>query len=372
MSVHKRYTNKNKTKYNWGYWITLPSTEYKSDGTPIRKQVTKFGFSTKKKAQEAEKAYLEELNRGNIETNKELIFDNIIDFFLDYAELEAGYEEGTISNYRGFNRNHLLIFHGVNISNITDDLISAWKRDRLKAGASIYTINDCIKLLKASFNYAKSKKKVKINPFEDIKKLPLPKKLRRRFSTEKLKIIIKSCFENMPEFFCIFILATLTGMRVGEYSALTKADIDFDTGEVYVTKQFTRGKLKNRTKTIGSTRIVHISLKVRGIIKWHIRKYEIFTGFLFKDSIGQPVSAKWVSRKFKNLLKLNGYPEDFCRVHDLRGQYVDIMKAIGISTSYISREVGHSRTSTTDMYYTQILEEVYEMATTKLDEKIFS
>ena len=104
----------------------------------------------------------------------------------------------------------------------------------------------------------------------------------------------------MPEFFCIFILATLTGMRVGEYSALTKADIDFDTGEVYVTKQFTRGKLKNRTKTIGSTRIVHISLKVRGIIKWHIRKYEVFTGFLFKDSIGQPVSAKWVSRKFKN------------------------------------------------------------------------
>ena len=81
---------------------------------------------------------------------------------------------------------------------------------------------------------------------------------------------------------------------------------------------------------------------------------------------------KWVERKFKRLLILAGYDENYCRVHDLRGQYVDIMKAIGISTSYISKEVGHSRTSTTDMYYTQILEEVYETATTKLDEKIFS
>ena len=74
---------------------------------------------------------------------------------------------------------------------------------------------------------------------------------------------------------------------------------------------------------------------------------------------------------FKNLLELNGYPRDFCRVHDLRGQYVDVMKALGAPTSHISRERGHSRTSTTDDIYTQILNEIPKDYNKKMDEKLF-
>lgn len=120
-----------------------------------------------------------------------------------------------------------------------------------------------------------------------------------------------------------------------------------------------------------STRIVHVSDKMLEILKWHINEFNIKEDFLFEDMTGKPVSAKWISRKFKKLLKLNNFEEDFCRVHDLRGQYVDIIHYCGIPTEYIAKEVGHSNTSTTSNIYTQILQEVPLEANERMDNKIF-
>ena len=46
------------------------------------------------------------------------------------------------------------------------------------------------------------------------------------------------------------------------------------------------------------------------------------------------------------------------RVHDLRGQYIDLGHKLGLPTVYLSRQVGHARTSTTTDIYSQILEDV--------------
>lgn len=72
------------------------------------------------------------------------------------------------------------------------------------------------------------------------------------------------------------------------------------------------------------------------IIKWHIRKYEIFSGFLFKGKEKEkPISANWINSQFDKLLKECDYPEDYMRVHDLRGQFVDILHTLGLPTVYI-------------------------------------
>ena len=132
-------------------------------------------------------------------------------------------------------------------------------------------------------------------------------------------------------------------------------------------------KKKNKNKTIKSTRIVHVSKQLLSIVKWHIDKFNIKEGLLFKDTTGRkPVSAKWISRKFRKLLTLNGYDENFCRVHDLRGQFVDIMHYLGVTTEYIAREVGHSNVTTTSKIYTQILNEVHTEANNKMDNILFN
>ncbi len=371
MSVHRRATNKNKTKFTWGYWVTIPSNEFDNFGNQKRKQVSKMGFATKKEALKAEKDFLDNLNLGKIELNKNATFNDIIQFYINYAETDGQYSKGSIANYKGLNKNHLTMFSDVRIDKITPALIRFWRQSICKT-ASNYTINDCIKLMNSAFNYAKREKQIFSNPFEEVKKMPEPKKIRKRFSSKQLQELLFYCKKEMPEYYCIFALSFMTGMRVGEYSALMISDIDFINHLIYIDKQFTRGELKNRNKTKDSTRIVQISDMTVDIIKWHIQTYNIKQGFLFKDTNGNPVSATWVRRKFIKLLELNGYTRDYCRVHDLRGQYVDLMHSCGIPTEYISRQVGHSNTSTTSNIYTQILKEVPLEANKRMDEKIFN
>ncbi len=66
------------------------------------------------------------------------------------------------------------------------------------------------------------------------------------------------------------------------------------------------------------------------------------SNFMFRTSKGGMMYAKWVERKFEKLLELCRHPKDFCRVHDLRGQYVDLMHLCGVPLVHISRQVGHS------------------------------
>ena len=163
-------------------------------------------------------------------------------------------------------------------------------------------------------------------------------------------------------------------MRLGEYSALMPKDVQkLEYGcKIFVSKQFTHNVLKDRNKTIGSTRIVDASDMVYRVIQWHIKKYNIpQDDFLFRAEEGGNIYAKWVERRFKKLLKLCGYPDDFCRVHDLRGQFVDIMHLIGVPIAHTSRQVGHSDTKITNREYTQILNELPTIYNKKLDELIF-
>lgn len=371
MAVVKRFTNKNKTKIHWGFIVRVKTDKYDYFGNPVYKQIGKWGFHTKKEAQTAERTFLNNYECNKIELDKNAVFNDVFQFFIDYAEKEGKYATGTIKNYKGLYNNHLCFFKNIKIKKITPEVIRFWLKD-ICTKISPYVLNDCIKLLKASFNYALKQKQVNINPFQELEKVSIPKKLRKRFTFEQLKVLLISCKKFLPEYYCLFALSFLTGMRVGEYTALTVKDIDKFNKIIYVEKQFTRGELKNRNKTLESTRIVHISEKMLEILEWHMKYFNIAEGLLFQDSKGRPVSAKWVSRKFRKLLKLNGYEENFCRVHDLRGQYVDIMHYCGIPTEYIAKEVGHSNTSTTSNIYTQILQEVPIEANKRMDNELFN
>ena len=59
------------------------------------------------------------------------------------------------------------------------------------------------------------------------------------------------------------------------------------------------------------------------------------------------------------------------RLHDLRGQYVDLLHTLGLPDVYISRQVGHARISTTNDIYSEIMQDVNINARDKIEEKIF-
>lgn len=371
MAVTKIYTNKQKTKISWKVVVYIQTDQFDKFGNRIYKHQYVGCYATEREGKQAERDFYNKLEQGKLELNKNATCREVILFFLEFARKEGRYSKGTVANYECLHSKYLEFFDYVKIANITPALLRTWRRQMIEQKLSAYRINDCIKLLKSAFNYAIREKEISINPFKNMQNETPPPTIRHRFSTDQLSALLKSCKTMLPDYYCLFALACLTGMRVGEYTALKVEDIDFNNGFIYVSKQFTRGELKNRTKTASSTRTVHPSRTTLKIIMWHMKKYSINTGFLFPATNGNPVSAKWVSRRFRRLLTLNNYSEDFCRVHDLRGQYVDVQHAMGAPTEHISKEVGHSRTSTTSDIYTQILAEVPKEMNNRMDRILF-
>lgn len=362
MSVRKRF--KNNGSYVWEFCITIQKHP--------RKQYRKSGFKTKQDALNAEQeAIIKYKNKKNKLNPEKATFKEILDLFFEHIEFSNEYSEGTISNYKGYYNNHLKDFHYMTLEALSPYIIQKWF-DKATKNKSPHIINGCRKLCKAAFNYALRMKWIFENPFEYMPRAVEPVKLRRRFTIEEIKKIIKVCKKDFPQFYCIFSLAIFTGMRLGEYSALCIDDIDFNKNQIWITKQYTKRKIKNRNKTTNSRRIVDFPPSVGEIIKWHIRKYQIFSGYLFKGKNPEnPVSSNWINSQFDKLLKASGYPENYMRVHDLRGQFVDILHTLGLPTVYISRQVGHARTSTTNDIYSAIMNDVKINAKEAIEDKIF-
>ena len=262
----------------------------------------------------------------------------------------------------------------VPIKKLTSNLIQSWIRNFYKTNDSDHIYNSCLKLMKRAFNYAIEKEQITVNPFKNFKPVPVPCKIRKRFSKDELKRIIRICKDNMPEFYCMFTLSVMSGMRVGEYSAIKPINIIRyeNCYKIYVENQITKGEYKKRTKTRYSTRIVDISDNVYEVLQWHVKTYNIKQDeFIFRAINGGLIYPKLIERNFKKLLELCDYPKDYCRVHDLRGQYVDLMHLCGVPIEYISRQVGHSNPIITSKVYTQILNELPIEANKKLDNLVF-
>ena len=371
MAVNKVPVNKDKTKYKWKVVAYIPTNNYNSQGKPIYKHHYIGLYEKEREARQAEREFLNKLEAGKVERNKNATVSDILTYFIDSIKTVENYSKGTVKNYECLQELHLNTLKDVQVSRVSKEIIRRWRQCVKEKGLSCYRINDCVKLLKAAFNYAINDNVISFNPFAGMKSEKVPKKLRKRFSTKQLKELLYICKVYLPDYYCLFALSCLTGMRVGEYTALCVEDIDFENNLIAVHKQYTAYEHKKDTKTIESTRFVHPSDETLNIIRWHVQRFNITTGLLFPNAKGSPVSAKWVSRRFQKLLTMAGFQVDYCRVHDLRGQYVDIQHSIGTPTEQISREVGHSRISTTSDIYTQILDEIPAEVNKRLDEKFF-
>lgn len=300
-----------------------------------------------------------------IQKYKVKTFDDVVLHFLEHVKVK--YEKGTYTNYKGFYNNHLGAFKGILLKDLNKSFIREWYDRKSEDGtASMHVMNGLVKLLKASFNYAKEEDLIIINPFEVLHSKKIAKKNRNRFSIKRLFELIEFTKENMPNFYLQFVLATLSGMRVGEYIALRKEDVA--NTKIDVSKQYYRGEIK-KTKTLSSLRTVVIANVVIEAIRWHCAKYNIFSGYLFPSPIkeGYPLSSKTPDRRFKKMLELNGYDTDYMRLHDLRGEYIDIQHSQGVKDIIISRQVGHSTTKVMLDTYSYILDEDKEAARVAID-----
>lgn len=171
----------------------------------------------------------------------------------------------------------------------------------------------------------------------------------------------------------LFSVALAMGLRQGEALGLRWQDIDFDSKVIRVRNSLQRIDKKltlTELKTKSSRRDLPLIDVVLNALKAHrSRQLEEKlsvgrdwqeTGFVFTTSIGTPLDARNVIRKYHALLtkaELSRY-----RFHDLRHSCASLLLAQGVPLKVVSDILGHSQISITADYYAHIAPEMQREA----------
>lgn len=342
----------------------------RENGKPNKKQ-----FSARTRAEVTRKLneYKKTLNLENPQQIKKKTVNEYFEFWLSLKKVElkaSSYRrlESTFETYIKpvFGR---LQFSSVRIEDV-QKLIN-----KIQSEKSYSTVKKIYDSLNALFKYDQSlppqQRVAAFNPCANvlIKKNKSSEKEDLKIYSEEEILKIKSEINrktknNKPiyPYGKLYILILNTGMRIGEALALDKADIDFDSKMISVSKNMTMGtkekgykdKVQNSTKTSSGKRTISMN---NAAVSAARELFETFpeTSALVLNKNGKKVSLQNAEKTFKQILKSAGVDANGRSCHALRHTFATRMFEAKKDIKIISRMLGHRSVSITyDIYVTVI------------------
>lgn len=231
------------------------------------------------------------------------------------------------------------------------NLVDTWKNEYMLSAS---TINSTFQILHKALSVAFKNGYLLVDICEDINLPKKKKKWIRALSQEdqaRLEKIALSDSFGLP-----IMISLYTGLRIGEVSALSWNDIDFDNKVLYVENTYQRIQTskKNRktmlimtdAKSTASQRTVPLTKKLIKLLK---REKAKKVGNFLCNCNNRPMEPRLINYHFKSILKKAGL--DNIHFHQLRHTFATrCMEANGDIVS-ISLLLGHSSAKTTmDIY----------------------
>jgi integrase len=238
----------------------------------------------------------------------------------------------------------------------TDDLVE-WHRKQRKLTASTWTIRARWMAVRGVFGYAARHNLIAASPADKLlpRERPGAGEPRQRFlSRHEMDRLLEHAGPALP----IIATALFTGMRVMEVLALQWGDIDFAEGVIQVRFQLSRQGERVPLKTKAAKRDI-VLMDTLGKLLRRRRLAEEFstdTDFVFQSSAARrPMTYRGAlldlfhdARKRANL--------DDVTFHCLRHTFASILIAQGRDVQFVSRQLGHTKTSTTWDTYVHLFE----------------
>ena len=169
----------------------------------------------------------------------------------------------------------------------------------------------------------------------------------------------------------LYVMLLGTGLRLGEATALTWADVDFPSSMITVRQDLQRVKGSFQlveTKTAKSRRSVPIVPPVLEALRVHQERQNLdrlmqgpewegaaWGGLIFTTERGGPLGGDLAYRHFLRVLRRADLPA--MRLHDLRHGAASLLAAAGIPPRDVMELLGHSQISTTLTVYTHSTDE---------------
>jgi len=185
------------------------------------------------------------------------------------------------------------------------------------------------------------------NPFIAVKlKIKLPKKKKVALTHEEANLLISEAKRRSHSYYFVWTMALTTGARRSELAGLKWTDIDFENGLAHIQRQNLPSEgIVNKTKS-GFDRTIALPDYLLPILK--AEKIKNKSEFV--------INVACHSWKAGHQAKTT---RAFCRdigikevtFHQLQATHITLAIVDNISLGIIKENVGHSRLSTTDIYF---------------------
>lgn len=195
------------------------------------------------------------------------------------------------------------------------------------------------------------------------------------FTAADEKKVFGYCYKHRTDYDKAIMLMFMTGMRVGEVSALRHEDIDEKNGCIYIhsteseyqTEKGTHSvKVMDRAKTPHGTR--HTAIRKRDAwIFGMLKTANPFGEFVFCRKDGRRATTRDIRYHLHKVCKAVGITPRGC--HAIRRTYATTLAESGVNTTTIIAQMGHTSINTTYNSYIQDSAQVGKRQS-ELDEKL--
>lgn len=261
----------------------------------------------------------------------------------------------TVMDYESCIRVHLVpFFPEIVISKITDRDIENFMAQKLDEGKAPKSVTNWLGLLHSLFEFAIRNGWATDNPCKRVAK---PKKRRAR----KLRFLdgpeLEAVLRVVPDDSrgaterCLFLVAAMTGLRIGELLGLRWRDLDWKAQKIRVGDNWVRGEFGD-PKSARSDRAVPMAQRIARELELHFRgsAYQGDDDLVFPHpETGAPLDKSKVRKRFVAAVRAAGITRHLT-LHDLRHTFGTRMAAAGVPLRTIQEWMGHADFKTTQIY----------------------
>ena len=208
----------------------------------------------------------------------------------------------------------------------------------------------------------------KATPPKDVKKDP------NYFQPEQIAEILEALDSEPLKWRLITHLLIVTGCRRGEIMGLKWEKIDFDANQIRIDSALKYlpdvGVYEGDTKT-GNTRTLYLPEETMQLLRQHRRDWLELrlkngdrwndTNYLFVQDDGSPMNPESIGSWLSKFSARHGLPH--INPHAFRHTAASVLIANGTDVVTVSKQLGHQKISTTEDFYSHLIEKNKKQAT---------
>lgn len=296
--------------------------------------------TTKEKLKSRAMKKLSELQlRLEDERTREVIPIGLKEFSFNFLRSsEPYYTDKTMKVYKSTFKLALNHFGNIQLTDLSTQTIENYLHTRIRE-TSIFAARKDLANFSCAFNRAVRDGYLKQNPCRGIRRFKLPQVQPLWYSKEELNKLIEVLdSEDLKD---LVLTAFNTGLRQAEQIFLGWSQIDFNQEII------TLDNRTHKTKT-GRIRSIPMNKQVKAIILKRYQNRIPDQEFVFTLN-GQPIDQDRFSKDFKKYI-YRAHLNPKLNWHSLRHSFASHLVQAGVSIYTVSKLLGHSNISTTEIY----------------------